>query len=43
MYRDLGYYWFRLAIYIALAISLATIFCDLGSSYRSIQVIVVEK
>ncbi|KAG4999513.1 hypothetical protein JHK87_020585 [Glycine soja] len=37
MYRDLGYYWFRLAIYIALAISLATIFCDLGSSYRSIQ------
>lgn len=37
MYRDLGYYWLRLAIYIALALSLATIFYDLGTSYRSIQ------
>ncbi|KAK7400335.1 hypothetical protein VNO78_11541 [Psophocarpus tetragonolobus] len=36
MYRDLGYYWLRLAIYVALAISLATIFYDLGTSYRSI-------
>ncbi|XP_027347919.1 ABC transporter G family member 11-like [Abrus precatorius] len=37
MFRDLGYYWLRLAIYIALAISLATIFYDLDTSYRSIQ------
>ncbi|KAK7363119.1 hypothetical protein VNO77_05249 [Canavalia gladiata] len=37
MFRDVGYYWLRLAIYIALAISLATIFYDLGTSYRSIQ------
>ncbi|WVZ24093.1 hypothetical protein V8G54_002637 [Vigna mungo] len=37
MYRDLGYYWLRLAIYVALAISLATIFYDLGTSHRSIQ------
>ncbi|KAL9329173.1 hypothetical protein ACSQ67_004176 [Phaseolus vulgaris] len=37
MYRDLGYYWLRLGIYIALAISLATIFYDLGTSQRSIQ------
>jgi len=38
MYRDLGYYWLRLAIYVGLAISLATIFYDLGTSHRSIQV-----
>ncbi|TKY59484.1 ABC transporter G family member 11 [Spatholobus suberectus] len=37
MHRDLGYYWLRLVIYVALAISLATIFYDLGTSYRSIQ------
>ncbi|KAK7400336.1 hypothetical protein VNO78_11542 [Psophocarpus tetragonolobus] len=37
MYRDLGYYWLRLVIYIALAISLATVFYDLGSSYESIK------
>ena len=40
MYRDIGYYWLRLAIYVALAIGLATIFYDVGSSYAyaSIQV-----
>jgi hypothetical protein len=38
MYRDLGYYWLRLAIYVALALGLATIFYDLGSTYGSIQV-----
>ncbi|KAK7363116.1 hypothetical protein VNO77_05246 [Canavalia gladiata] len=37
MYRDLGYYWLRLAIYVALAITLATIFYDLGTSYDSIK------
>ncbi|KAA8536436.1 hypothetical protein F0562_028914 [Nyssa sinensis] len=37
MYRDLGYYWFRLAIYITLALGLGTIYFDLGSSYSSIQ------
>ncbi len=38
MYRDLGYYWLRLAIYVTLALGLATIFYDLGSTYGSIQV-----
>ena len=38
MYRDIGYYWLCLAIYVALAIGLATVFYDVGSSYRSIQV-----
>jgi len=38
MYRDLGYYWLRLAIYIALAITLATVFYNLGTSYDSIKV-----
>ncbi|KAK7319443.1 hypothetical protein RJT34_04164 [Clitoria ternatea] len=37
MYRDLGYYWLRLVIYIALAISLATIFYDLHTNFRSIE------
>ncbi|KAH7566880.1 hypothetical protein JRO89_XS08G0248400 [Xanthoceras sorbifolium] len=35
MYRDLGYYWLRLVIYIALCIG--TIFYDIGFSYGSIQ------
>ena len=39
MYRDVGYYWLRLAIYVALSFGLATLFYDLGSSYGSIQVI----
>ncbi|KAJ7946741.1 ABC transporter G family member 11-like [Quillaja saponaria] len=38
MYRDLGYYWLRLAVYVALAIGLATIFYDVGLGHRSIQV-----
>ncbi|KDP40917.1 hypothetical protein JCGZ_24916 [Jatropha curcas] len=37
MFRDLGYYWLRLAIYIALAIGLATLFSHLGFSYNSIK------
>ncbi|KAJ1378616.1 P-loop containing nucleoside triphosphate hydrolase [Sesbania bispinosa] len=37
MFRDSGYYWLRLAIYVALAISLGTIFYDLGTSKGSIQ------
>ena len=42
MYRDIGYYWLRLAIYVALAIGLATVFYDVGSSYGSIQVILMR-
>ncbi|KAJ6372035.1 hypothetical protein OIU77_002374 [Salix suchowensis] len=38
MYRDLGYYWLRVAIYVLLALGLATLFNNLGSSYNSIQV-----
>ncbi|XP_030528324.1 ABC transporter G family member 1-like [Rhodamnia argentea] len=37
MYRDLGYYWLRLAIYVALCLCVGTIFHDIGSTYGSIQ------
>ncbi|KAL1328108.1 hypothetical protein AAHE18_13G350500 [Arachis hypogaea] len=37
MFRDLGYYWLRLGIYIALAIATATVFYDLGTSFSTIQ------
>ncbi|XP_022739278.1 uncharacterized protein LOC111291677 isoform X3 [Durio zibethinus] len=37
MYRDLGYYWLRLAIYIALCLCVGTIFFDIGFSFGSIQ------
>ncbi|XP_073003048.1 ABC transporter G family member 1-like [Typha latifolia] len=37
MYRDLGYYWLRFAIYIALCLCVGTIFYDVGHSYGSIQ------
>ncbi|XP_057746190.1 ABC transporter G family member 15-like [Arachis stenosperma] len=36
MSRDVGYYWIRLAIYIALSLSVGTIFFDVGTSYRAI-------
>jgi hypothetical protein len=38
MYRDLGYYWLRVAIYVSLALGLATLFYNLGSDNDSIQV-----
>ncbi|KAK6945768.1 ABC transporter-like, ATP-binding domain [Dillenia turbinata] len=37
MYRDVGYYWLRLAIYITLGIGLGTVFYHVGSSHDSIQ------
>ncbi|KAK4784256.1 hypothetical protein SAY86_018624 [Trapa natans] len=37
MYRDPGYYWLRLVIYIALGLGLGSVFYDVGSSYSSIQ------
>ncbi|KAJ9705815.1 hypothetical protein PVL29_003764 [Vitis rotundifolia] len=37
MYRDLGYYWLRLAIYFALTVALGTIFHNVGYSYSSIK------
>ncbi|KAF7803748.1 ABC transporter G family member 11-like [Senna tora] len=37
MYRDISNYWLRLAVYAAIALSLGTIFYDIGSSYESIQ------
>ncbi|KAG6496848.1 ABC transporter G family member 1-like [Zingiber officinale] len=37
MFRDLGYYWLRLAIYILLGLCIGTIFYDVGHSYGSIQ------
>jgi hypothetical protein len=38
MYRDLGYYWLRFAIYIALCLCVGTIYYNIGHSYGSIQV-----
>ncbi|CAJ2678129.1 unnamed protein product [Trifolium pratense] len=37
MYREAGYYWLRLLIYGALALSLGTMFFHIGSSSESIQ------
>ncbi|KAL1366146.1 hypothetical protein AAHE18_03G338300 [Arachis hypogaea] len=37
MYREVGYHWLRLLIYGALALSLGTMFFDIGSSSESIQ------
>lgn len=37
MYRDLGYYWLRFGIYVALCLCCGTIFYDIGHSYGSIQ------
>ncbi|KAK7264052.1 hypothetical protein RJT34_31655 [Clitoria ternatea] len=36
MSRDVGYYWIRIAIYVALSLCVGTIFFDIGSSYRAI-------
>lgn len=38
MFRDLGYYWLRFIIYIALCLCIGTIFYDIGHTYGSIQV-----
>lgn len=38
MYRDLGYYWLRLAIYVALCICVGTIFYKVGTAFSAIQV-----
>ncbi|KAK7860071.1 abc transporter g family member 11 [Quercus suber] len=37
MYRDLGYYWLRLAFYIALCLCVGTVFYDVGFTFGSIQ------
>ncbi|KAJ9159129.1 hypothetical protein P3X46_024655 [Hevea brasiliensis] len=37
MYRDLGYYWLRLAIYIMLGLGLGSVFYRIGTGYSSIQ------
>ncbi|CAL5358383.1 unnamed protein product [Camellia sinensis] len=37
MYRDPGYYWWRLAIYMALGSGLGNVFYDVGPSYGSIH------
>ncbi|XP_050210944.1 ABC transporter G family member 1-like [Mercurialis annua] len=37
MYRDVGYYWLRLAIYVMLGVGLGSVFFNIGSGYSSIQ------
>lgn len=36
MSRDLGYYWLRIAIYVALSICVGTIFFNIGTNYNAI-------
>ncbi|XP_057955499.1 ABC transporter G family member 12-like isoform X2 [Malania oleifera] len=36
MSRDIGYYWLRIVVYIAVAICVGTIFFDVGTSYPAI-------
>jgi len=38
MHRDMGYYWLRFDIYIAIYVSIGTIFFNVGYSFASIQV-----
>ncbi|KAJ9538119.1 hypothetical protein OSB04_030852 [Centaurea solstitialis] len=37
MYRDVGYYWLRLGVYIALGFALGTIFYNIGSGFGSLN------
>nr|XP_048337589.1 ABC transporter G family member 1-like isoform X1 [Ziziphus jujuba var. spinosa] len=37
MFRDLGYYWLRLAIYVALSLGLGTLYLNVGFTNESIQ------
>lgn len=37
MWRDFGYYWLRLAIYIVVTICIGTIYLDIGTSFTAIQ------
>ncbi|XP_077222292.1 ABC transporter G family member 1-like [Tasmannia lanceolata] len=37
MYRDLGYYWLHLAIYVAISLCIGTIYTNIGYSFGSIQ------
>ncbi|KAI3815349.1 hypothetical protein L1987_15014 [Smallanthus sonchifolius] len=37
MYRDIGYYWLRLGIYIALGFALGTVFYNLGFGFGSLN------
>ncbi len=38
MYRDIGYYWLRLAIYVAISLSLGMIFYNVGYGPDSARV-----
>ncbi|KAH9328181.1 hypothetical protein KI387_000289, partial [Taxus chinensis] len=37
MYRDLGYYWLRIAVYIALCVCVGTTYFNVGQDYGAIQ------
>nr|DAD29642.1 TPA_asm: hypothetical protein HUJ06_031110 [Nelumbo nucifera] len=36
MYRDIGYYWLRIIVYIMVSLCVGTIYFDVGTSYSSI-------
>lgn len=38
MYRDIGYYWLRLGIYIALGFAVGTVFSNIGYGFGSLHV-----
>jgi hypothetical protein len=42
MSRDWKYYWSRLALYMFIALSIGTIFSDIGHSLSSVMVSIVE-
>ncbi|EMS51673.1 ABC transporter G family member 15 [Triticum urartu] len=43
MHRDIGYYWLRFGIYMALFLTIGTIFFNVGHNYSSIQVFEKER
>lgn len=38
MWRDFGYYWLRLVVYIVVTLCIGTIYFDIGTAFSSIQV-----
>lgn len=36
MYRDFGYYWLRIIVYIIVSLCAGSVFYDVGSNFRAI-------